>query len=364
MRPARLPILLGILLVAAACGSTSSDAASTTLPTTPSPAPTTTGVPAPTTSTSSTSGQTTTTPSTSTTVPATTTTTRLAAPGTVGATAPLPDGRPRTFLAVTDDFEAVEVDTETGAVIRSIGQAGSRADLEAAAAAAEVNVIDALWRTIDGSILVVSECCEPAAGAIHVLTENERFDTNAQTITGWAAGASPTTAEVAIVGYEVQVGRSDRWRHREVFDAEVAGYPSGSPAWSRDGTRVYWVAEIPSDDGSVRWALAELDLSTGEIANTVLEWVPDDSRLTGLATRASGELVTIVTTDAFTYTEAVAMSPDGALIENFDIAEGTVLGGYDPSGTYLISVDGTGAVRWEGGGQSGILADGYLFASW
>ena len=265
---------------------------------------------------------------------------------------------------MTNDFEAVEVDTETGAVLRSIGQAGNRADLEAAEVEATVNVIDAVWRTIDGSILVVSECCEPAAGAIHVLTGTEPWDHGGPTIPGWAAGASPTTAELAIVGYELQVGRPDRWRYREIFDTEVAGYPSGSPAWSRDGKRVYWVAEIPSDDGSVRWALAGLDLGTGEKTNTVLGWVQEDSRLTGLAVRASGELVTIVTTDAFTYTEAVAMSPDGALIENFDIAEGSVLGGYDPTGTYLITVDGTGAVRWEGSGQSGTLAEGYLFASW
>jgi hypothetical protein len=265
---------------------------------------------------------------------------------------------------VTNDFEAVEVDTETGAVLRSIGQAGSRAELEAAEAAAEVNVIDALWRTIDGSILVVSECCEPAAGAIHVLMESERFDTNAQTIPGWAAGASPTTAEVAIVGYEVQVGRPDRWRYREVLDSEAVGWASGPPAWSRDGNRVYWVAEIPSDDGDVRWTLAELNLKTGEISDTVLEWVPEDSRLTGLAARASGELVTIVTTDAFTYTEGAAMSPSGDLVERFDVSDGTVLGGYDPSGTYLITVDGSGTVRWDGGGQSGTLAEGYVFASW
>ena len=357
-------MLLGILLVAAACGSTSSGATSTVLSTTTSPAPTTTGVPAPTTPPSSTSGQTTTAPPTTTTVPATTTTTRLTAPGGVGAAAPLPDGRPRTFLAVTNDFEAVEVDTETGAVLRSIGQAGSRAELESAEAAAEVNVIDALWRTIDGSILVVSECCEPAAGAVHVLTATEPWDRDAPTIPGWAAGASPTTAEVAVVGYELQVGRPDRWRYREILDVEVVGYPSGSPAWSRDGERVYWVAEIPSDGGDVRWALAGLDLSTGELSDTVLEWVPEDSRLTGLAARASGELVTIVTTDAFTYTEGVAMSPDGALVERFDIAEGSVLGGYDPTGTLLIYVDGTGAVQWEGGGQRGTLATGYLFASW
>lgn len=356
-------MLVVILLVVAGCGSDSGDASSTTLPPTTSPVPTTTGVPATTTTVPSPSVTSTTASPTTTTVPASTTTTRLPAPETIGATAQLPDGRPRTFLAVTNDFEAVEVDTETGAVLRSIGQAGSRAELEAAEAAAEVNVIDALWRTIDGSILVVSECCEPAAGAIYVLTENESMDADARTIPGWAAGASPTTAEVAIVGYEVQVGRPDRWRYRDLLDSEATGYASGSPAWSRDGSKIYWVTEIPTGT-SIRWALAELELSTGEISDTVLEWVPEDSRVTGLAARATDELVTIITTDAFTYTEGAVMSPEGTLVEKFDVPEGTVLGSYDPTGTYLISVDGSGTVRWDGGGQNGTLAEGYLFASW
>ncbi len=355
-------MLISGLLMVAACGSTtaSSEVPSTA---TTAAAPTPTSIPATTTSTAPASGQTTTTLPTSSTLPDATTTTLPAAPSAVSPSTALADGRPRTFLAVTNDFEAVEVDTETGAVLRSIGQAGTRAELEAAEAAAAVNVIDAVWRTIDGSILVVSECCEPAAGAIQVLTGNMQWDIEAPTITGWAAGASPTTAEVAIVGYEVQVGRPDRWRYRDTFDPEVVGYASGSPAWSRDGNRVYWLAEIPTGS-AVGWALAELDLSTGEISDTLLEWVPEDSRLTGLATRASGELVTIVTTDAFAYTEGVAMSPSGALAERFDVPEGTVLGGFDPTGTYLIYVDGSGAVRWEGGGQTGTLADGYVFASW
>jgi len=356
-------MVFGIVLVAAACGGTSSEATPAPATTTTAPVATTTSIAATTTTTASSSGPTTTARPTTTTVPATTTTTRLAAPGTISPTPSLPDGRPRTFLAVTDDFEAVEVDTETGAVLRTIGQAGSRADLEAAEVAAAVNVIDAVWRTVDGSILVVSECCEPAAGAIQVLTGTDPWDIDAPTMPGWAAGASPITAEVAIVGYEVQVGRPDRWRYRDVVDPEIIGYASGSPTWSRDGSRVFWIAEVPTNTG-VRWVLAELDLTTGEISDTVLDWVPEDARLAGLATRASGDLVTIVTTDAFTYTEGAVMSPDGALIEDFDIAEGSVLGGYDPTGTYLISVDGTGAVRWEGAGQSGPLADGYVFASW
>ena len=363
MASVRLPILAGIVLVAAACGGTSSESTPAPATTTTTPVATTTSIPATTTTTPSSSGPTTTARPTTTTVPATTTTTRLAAPGTISATPSLPDGRPRTFLAVTNDFEAVEVDTETGAVLRSIGQAGSRADLETAEVAAAVNVIDAVWRTIDGSILVVSECCEPAAGAVHVLTAGDQWAFDSPTIPGWAAGASPTTAEVAIVGYEVQVGRPDRWRYRDLLDPEAIGYASGSPAWSRDGDRVYWVAEIPTGT-SLQWVLAELELSTGETSAAVLEWVPQDARLSGLAARSSGELVTIVTTDAFAYSEGAVMSPSGALVEQFEVPEGTVLGSFDPTGTYLITVDGSGTVRWEGGGRIGTLAEGYLFASW
>lgn len=287
----------------------------------------------------------------------------LPEPDPVTALPPLPDGRPRTFLAVTSDFEAVEVDTVTGAVVRSIGQAGTRAELEAAEVAAAVNVIDQVWRTIDGSLTVVSECCEPAAGAIHVLGAGDQFSADAQTIAGWGIGAAPRTAEFAIVGYSLEVGTPERWRISHFLDPAIEGFPSGSPGWSRDGRYVYWWSESAGGAEST-WSLATLDLTSGEVSTLVLDWVPQDSRLTGVAIRASGELVSILTTDAFTTTEGIVATPAGDLVERFAIEDGSVLGNYDPSGTHLIYVDGEGTVRWTDGSTSGILGAGYVFASW
>jgi hypothetical protein len=275
----------------------------------------------------------------------------------------LPDGRPRTFLAVTNDFEAVEVDTLTGDVIRRIGQAGTRAELEAAEAAAAVNVIDGVWRTIDGSRLVVSECCEPAAGALHVLEASDQFTPEGQTITGWGVGPSPVTAEFAVVGYSIEVGTPEQWRFSAFLDPAISGFPSGSPAWSRDGESVYWWAERPQG-AETEWELVTLDLTTGELATTIPTWVPEDSRPTGIAAAGSGVLVSILTTDAFTVTEGAVMSATGELIERFPIEDGSVLGGYDPSGRFLIYVDGDGTARWLAGAESGTLGEGYVFASW
>lgn len=56
--------------------------------------------------------------------------------------------------------------------------------------------------------------------------------------------------------------------------------------------------------------------------------------------------------------------PTGELVAEFDIEPGSRMGGYDPSGRFLIYVDGSGSARWQGLGQTGVLGEGYTFASW
>jgi hypothetical protein len=152
MRPRRLPILLIAVTIVSGCSSNGAEPATSTRDTTTSTETTTT-----------------------TAVPTTTTTTTTIVPSPSGGE-PLPtldDGRPSTWVGVTADYEAVEVDTAGGDVIRSLGQVSTAEDVETAECAACVNAIDAVWRTYDGSHILISECCEPAAGLIHVLTEDE-----------------------------------------------------------------------------------------------------------------------------------------------------------------------------------------------
>ena len=55
---------------------------------------------------------------------------------------------------------------------------------------------------------------------------------------------------------------------------------------------------------------------------------------------------------------------DGELVATFPVETGSLWGGYDPSGRMLIYTDGEDVVRWQGLGQSGVLAEGYIHASW
>lgn len=269
---------------------------------------------------------------------------------------------------MTSDFEAVEVDTVSGEVTRSLGQLGDGNDPETAEIAE--NVIDSLWRTIDGSRIVVSECCEPAAGVIHFLEPGERLTADSHSDQplphGWYASPSPQSAAVAVIGYEVQVIAPEGERYYELLDTEQLGFPSGSPSWSRDAAGVWWVSElyVPADDTTI-WLLNHLDLGTEEpeITTTTLPWVDSGSRLTGLATRADGGLVAVLSAPDGS-AELVVFERTGEL-ENGEPMEGrSSLGGYDPTGRFLIYVDGDNTVRWRGGGGSGILGRGYVFASW
>ncbi|HUH06213.1 MAG TPA: hypothetical protein VML96_00265, partial [Egibacteraceae bacterium] len=137
----------------------------------------------------------------------------------------LDDGRPATFLAVTDDFEAVEVDTASAAVLRSLGQMDDRAAVERAEVEAATNVIGGVWRTGDASWYLISECCEPAGGAIHRLRPSQELTPETHDrlpmTDGWHVTPLPGGAEVLTTGYITRIGDvgGDPWF--EVFADEL-----------------------------------------------------------------------------------------------------------------------------------------------
>ena len=91
------------------------------------------------------------------------------------AIARLDNGLPATFVAVTKGWEAVEVDTATGNIIRSFG-ATQRPD-ESDDEAAVTSAIQQVWRTSDQQTFILSTCCEPAAGELFAvgLRSSSRF---------------------------------------------------------------------------------------------------------------------------------------------------------------------------------------------
>ena len=335
----RLSVLALLALVVGACGS--DDGAGTT-PTTE--ATTTTSL-----------ATTTTQPATTTTTPATTTTTEAADPNV------LPDDAPATWVGVTTDYEAVEVDTLTGEVIRSLGQVSTAEDVENAECSACVNAIDMVWRTFDGSHTIISECCEPAAGQIHVVDDSElplAIDSDEAPVFFWTASPAPDAPLIAFLGYGVAVAPAED-PASPIAAAELEHFPVSNAVWVPGEELVRWL-----EDAAGTLQLRTFDVSAGTSDAVEVPGV-ESQGIVGLAIRASGEMLAMHSpADTDGATAALVLSPEGEVIAEFDIEAGARPGGYDPSGTVLIYTDGDNVVRWLSEDGAGVLADGYHFASW
>ncbi len=318
----------------------------------------------------------TTTAATTTKSPATTTSTTVIAADIVEPLEipRLDNGLPATFVGVTYDGEAVEVDTPTGEVLRSIGrmERPNESDDEGGGVAA----IQQVWRTSEQSWYVVSECCEPAAGTIHYVEPAAVLtplgpDESLMSF-GWTVAPSPFDDRLVTLGYVVEVSRvgSEPEVAIPLDQGDGLYYPSGVAAWDPDGSGISWLSE-DWDAGRVtvvRLALTEPD---AEPTSVGLDWVAGDQWLDGLGARSDGNLVAFRNTPdddpespAAPFTEGVVFSTDGEIVATFPVEAGSLWGGYDPSGRFLIYTDGDNNVRWQGLGQSGELAEGFIHASW
>lgn len=280
----------------------------------------------------------------------------------------LEDGRPATFLAVNDDFAAVEVDTETGEVIRMVAQVDTAEDLENAECDACVDFVDGIWRLADGSAYLLSECCEPAAGSMSWMGPDDVMTPETQQegggVQAWAATPSPSSRVVAGASYGVSIDSPESGQVWSWFSADEF-YGSTPPSWSRDLSMLWVIAGDREVD--LLWTI---DPASSTVSSAEISWLGDDQYLSGLGTQASGRLVTFRLTDdgdedfGNDLARGIVFEPTGELVAEFDVEPGSRMGGYDPSGRFLIYVDGIGTVRWQGVGQTGSLGDGYLFASW
>ncbi len=356
----RLTLATALLLVLASCGgdsaTTSTAAAPGTIGTPPSTvAPTTTSTATP--------------AVTATTEGLSATTTAVATPA-VPATPTLADGRPATFVAITDDYLAVEVDTLSGEIVHIIGQTGTLAEVNSAEEMPP-NVLVGVRRVRSGAVVGLSDCCEPAAGRLFFVDAGEALGddpySSEEWNAGWTLAPSPTDGRFASMGYSLAVvDPTDPAKtiNGAWIEDESIGFPSGVAAWTRDGSRLYWTTQIERVA-----ALATFDLAAGETGHvTVLPWVGVHQRLDGIGTQASGNLVGFLhaSNDNFetVESEGVVFSESGELLASFPVEANSLWGGYDQSGRFIIYVDGDDTVRWQGLGMSGSLADGYIFASW
>jgi hypothetical protein len=271
-------------------------------------------------------------------------------------------------MAVTDDYEAVEVDTATGAVIRRFGQ---RADAASLAAAVEIapNVVDGIWRSASGETVLISECCEPASGRITFLSGDGTLDTDHRepAWNGWWVVPSPNSNQVIITGYVTEVVDATEGPAGEdtvaLFENDGSGV--GVIGWSPDGSSIYWYDESAAD--LVTWVRSEDGFIVA--SRVPIDWVGPDQHLSGLDAQASGNVVSFLTRHASNGepidTEGVVYSPrTGGRLAEFPVPSGSSFGGYDPTGRFLIYTTRAGAVTYQGLGRIGVLGEGYLFASW
>jgi len=286
------------------------------------------------------------------------------------STAPAPsdstldDGRPSTFLAITFDYRAVEVDTLTGEVVRVVGQTAAADDF---ASTDEIypNALDAIWRLADRSATLVSECCEPASGAIYLLESDQQItgDTRGDLTyhAGWWASPAPMGSRFALLNEMMVV--SAPGRTEPLYSAwlnDIFGtWAVSNATWNREGDTVYWIGQ-DDDAGFINGVSLEAD--EPDELSTPLDIVRSGVWFGGLATQANGNLVAfaheIVGPCETTESRGIVFTPAGTVVAEFPVEIDSTLGGYDPSGRFLIYVDGAGAVRWPGVGQSGVLGDG------
>lgn len=323
---------------------------------------------------------TTTSSSTTTTTAGTTTTTTTTVPTTTTSSVPsdaglplLEDGRPATWVGVTSDYEAVEVDTTTGEVIRSLGQVSTAEDVATAECSACVNAIDAVWRTYDGSYILISECCEPAAGLIHVLTEDQipldLASDRDRPWFFWSAAPAPDSLQIAFLGYQVLVTAADTEQadiqpSQEVGDtetsvmAELDRFPVSNAVWVPGANEIRW---LEADAGTV--FLRTFDTTDGSSAAVAIEELADWN-LASLAIRSSGDLLVARSDPDGAASSVLILTAEGEVSGEIPISQGARLGGYERTGTHLIYTDADGVVRWMSDDDRGVLAEGFIHASW
>lgn len=338
-----------VLLTLVACGDNGAD--SSTTATQPPTSTTTTSAP---------------TISTTTIAPTTTASPVAAVPLEI---ARLDSGLPATFVAVTADWVAVEVDSATGEVVRSIGQLEEQSESDDEAGI--FNAIQSIWRTSDGEWYAISTCCEPVAGAIYFIAQDESLNEEnrqqAALLDGWTAAPSPFDGRLAKLGFTVDVFEVAGETQASIQPDGAAGMTTGTAAWHIDGRAVSWLGATA---GSPSLVTLDLDDPDGQLTVMPLDWVADNQWLQGLGVQASGRFVAFRNTQVddpeaprLVATEGVVFDESG-LVATFPVELGSFWGGYDPSGRFLLYVDGDGTVRWQGRGERGSLGDGYIQASW
>lgn len=276
------------------------------------------------------------------------------------------EGVPSTFIAVTEDtYELIELDAGDGRVVRNLGSTGDVDDESS-------NFVDGAWWHPATGVIIVSDGPEPAAGNLTLVEPGDEYVRSSGADgwgMGWDVAISPDGRFALITGYGYDVSVLAEGTNGRRVVIELGGNPELDlryhPAWLRDRIGVAMVREI---DG-VRNLIDVIELGDdGRVVSTVTYQL--DRPIADLEVRSDGKLVVLYAdgdarTPAAGGSRAVVVDPDSGEVEaEFMLEEGSHGLAYDATGRLLLYVDGEGTVRWQGVGESGVLAEGYIHADW
>jgi|GEM_PF-6625151 len=224
-----------------------------------------------------------------------------------------------------------------------------------------------VWRLSDGSTFLINNASsEPAGGSMFWVASDQAPATpemreQLRGPGGWYAEPSPAGPFVAITSGSFEVTSPDRSVRWHTFNGPASSFGT-APAWSWDLSRLFALVENYGE-GPRHLAIAEID---NDWFHTIeLPWWNPNTYEGGLAMTTDGTLVSFeVSLDDYSG-RGVVFNPDGTFVREFPIEDGANLGGIDPTGNFLIYVDGNGVVRWRDlKSNTGVLGEGFFTASW
>lgn len=298
------------------------------------------------------------------------------ATGDGGLRTPLPVERatelPETYWAIeSGTFDLVEVLTATGAVVQRVG--GWGADAAESEAPQLLTTVEADGR---GS-LWVDDCCEPAFGTFYKVDPGQSLDlrnglAGAFQRTGLSPQVAPGGAIAAYAVGEIGVGVVTADGVDVVAPEAVAAAVATDAGLDAGTFFLSPVAWLDDDVVVLRFtagndeALYAVDVSGApEVVAGELRF---DDAVLDVDVRNDGMLV-VATVDAAAADAPPVVGrvvdPDsGEQVAVFDLPPGTIDIDYDPTGTFLITVDAASTVTWIGRGETGVIGDRYVAVSW
>lgn len=261
----------------------------------------------------------------------------------------------------------MHVDTSNQQTLRSYGDRGDPSAPQQGEG--PIGYLDDAWQLPGTDRIYFTPCCEPAGGTGRYINTDidSSVDDGRVSYSGFAAVPSPDATMLAIPQM-FGLYLSEALPQPDVTLIATSPYASkDAVAWLRDRRGLVWA---PLNDDRVRTIeIIELDADNAPIATRT---VPAHGLTNvSLAVRGDGAIVVAgcdqgpEEVSACDHSTALVLDPDGGeVIAEFAIEAGARLGGYDYTGTYLISTADDGIARWQGAGESGVLGHGYRWASW